>query len=890
MSQFKHKFSTKPARILKKLMVATVVSSAILTDTSAFAAVTAPLRTPNTQSFVYKATFNETAENTKETLDWRAPEKTLTFDIPAGNWVDSLELMLAGDPSGNVQSRVPLLVKFNNAKPVILDARARSFDARIKLSAKHIRQGENKITVTYRKPSGQACLSPDHGAWDIDLKNSFLVVKSRHKHRDVSIRDIKTQFKTRDMAPETVSLLTRGKDSLKLKALLAQGVAHRTNDIPDFRLSKGRSDIEIIAAPRDQLTNWVTDKDILTSEGAKVFVHEGRPLRLVITGDTEAQVLDMAQVFATHELPKTPRKVVSLGELELQKSFAEKKKTVTTRTSLSDLGRTFFDGGWGAKPTQLGFDVTDPATSFGKVTLQILNTKAVDARSRVNVKLNGHSLGHTKLNKTRKTVMFDVPNGLLTPVANQLTIEPVLKPGQSAENCGFKVVSPGLMLGDRSKIEISTNLPSPATDLSRFAASGAPFTNASGLNTQVILSGQNPSDMIAGLKVLATLAKTSGQSLTEADILRLDAGQKIATNKNTLLIGPKTRAAHRILAGAPKSLTTALTGQPIAAETVFQTASVERYASLDGTAVIREVAARKNGKARTVNGGLAGLYVSPQNKRTLVGVISATPGQSFARAADQLAQIDHWNKLSGSVARWNRSDVLMTQTAEPIPNFVVPETKKETPFTDVDFTKFSNIWDSTTMGLSDIAYNISEKLAALTTRPSNSIDLPDLTPPNAQTSVYAPTIAAQPTQTAAYIPATITPRVKPITIRPNVAVQAVRPPIALRGYSQIATVKPGSVNWRVLNAKLSDPKKWSTINWRDLALDDEVRAIKRKTRPLRKKVMKVLGSKPATQSTNVIVWGDKNISRPGLLLILAFIFVVILMGLSSPMSRLGNHH
>ena len=214
----------------------------------------------------------------------------------------------------------------------------------------------------------------------------------------------------------------------------------RVNKLPEFKTTKSNSDVEIVLATRDKLYSWVSNKKILNDTGAKIVLDKGRPMRLIITGDTDEEVMATAKVFASHPLPISNRSMSNLGEASLQLPYSARQTVIDGEMKISELGGDYFEEGWGPNAKRLKFNVTDPVASTGEILLRLANNKNVSEDSRVSLKLNGESLGFTKLDKIRKTVAFDIPEGTLQGSNNELTITPELSPAKDL-GCGVSELS-----------------------------------------------------------------------------------------------------------------------------------------------------------------------------------------------------------------------------------------------------------------------------------------------------------------------------------------------------------------------------------------------------------------------------------------------------------------
>jgi len=96
-------------------------------------------------------------------------------------------------------------------------------------------------------------------------------------------------------------------------------------------------------------------------------------------------------------------------------------------------------------------------------------------------------------------------------------------------------------------------------------------------------------------------------------------------------------------------------------------------------------------------------------------------------------------------------------------------------------------------------------------------------------------------------------------------------------------------------SKISDIKQWIKEGKFEKKTDLFVNDMKRKadrfqdrTKPVGKSIRAFFANK--LPGKKLVQKGDRNLSAPGLLLIMALAFVVFLMTISSPASRLGGRH
>lgn len=602
-------------------------------------------------------------------IDWRQPEMKLRFDLTESDWMDGMDMILSMSPMGSVGKREPVLVSLNNGPPIRLDPRGQSFDARLKFDPAFIRAKGNVITIRTPAPNGAACLTSAHGSWDVNLSKSSIVVRSRAKSRNLYLREFAARLANPATTPKTVAIVARGSDKARFEMLAAQGIALQTPSLPTFRTRAGSSDVEVIIARRDELSPFVSDREILSATGSKISLHKGRPMRLVITGDTDLQVTEAAKSFAAHSLPPVRRRHSSTGEVNFQRGFDDQHIELSKRTRFSELDKGYFAMDWRATPNILTFNVADPSTQSGEILLRLSSSKKIAKDSKVKLELNGKSLGFAALDRRRKTVAFTIPQGSLRGHENELKITPLLNKAATVDSFGQACPglddTPGFFIGNGSRIDLKSSGNSPVTELSRLTANGGTFAEAGGINTHIILPARGSKDYAASLKVLAQLAKASGTGWTDASVSRSSAD---ISGKNLLVIGPRAGAAD-LLGRGPRALSAALNGKSSHGQLIANAATYEKFASADAASTLALYAKKTRPASRIGSGGVAALF--PDNNR-LIGVISNTPGRSFSSVTQDLLSPKQWNKLRGSVSRWNSKSVLMTQTPINVPLSALP--------------------------------------------------------------------------------------------------------------------------------------------------------------------------------------------------------------------------
>lgn len=659
------------------------------------------LKTPQGASITQSAPFSAfTNQSVKPVLDWRTPSYVLKFDVPDMNWTSSLRLSLSADPVGDMSRDAEIYVQFNQSDPIKVTTKGRGFDAFLSLETAKVRPRNNVLKIFYGVPASSVCLQAQHGAWVLNLEASKLTLQSRAKSRDLSVGDLDAALSNPLTVPDRVSLRAFGDQESQFHSLLAQAVGLRIGVTPDFDLTPSTGDIEFIAGRRDKISNLVQNKTVMQASGPRLALEEGRPMRVILTGDTDKQVLELLQAFARHRLPETRRALTSTGELRMQPLLSDNIVLTSGRTNLADMGPTTFNPGKNPENLDFHFDVEDPVSSQGDILLRLTAPASlVKNDTSLRLSLNGQPIGQTSLDKSHKSVVFPVPPGVLQGQDNILSAHserntngPGTKSQAGCPTQGFG--NSGLSFGKRSRITLNKESATPLSDLSRLSATGAPFSDLDGNGTLLVLPKAD-SEYRAALGLLSDLALKQGGGWSEANVIQgPEQIETLAGNRNILLILPVADIPAEVKSAAPKSFQSALTGKPQEGDNLL-TAQAERYAST--LSLDQDFAMKTALSNRINNGGVAALFASPYASDKLVGIITTVQGENFKTSLETLSQPSHWNRLEGSVARWNENSVLMTELSSPLPHFIrsVP-TKTASAFQigwpELDYTRLTSIF------------------------------------------------------------------------------------------------------------------------------------------------------------------------------------------------------
>lgn len=618
-----------------------LIASGLMVPTSAIA---------KGKQALIKSSFADSEDIPYRQLDWTQPSTELRFNIPEDQFIDGLEFLLTARPVGIVDGKTPLMVQYNDAAPVPLHTNGRGFDARIKLDTKAMRPRNNILRLSYPTPKGAQCLREEDGQWQVDMTDSLMVLKARSKTHAPNLQTIRTRLSAMQTAPKTVAILASGPNSTALEALSAQGIALNMAKKPDFKLTANRTDFVIRVGTRTALRKLGISQDALSGNGPHITAARAAKPTLIITGDTQDELLRAAKAFASAPIPDTRNRDTSIGDFLTMPVFGTRVRLSSGKTALKNLGKDKTTDSWAATPLHYRFDVTDPAASRATLSLKLRGGAAIASGSVLKATFNGNPLGSVAIKRGTHKVTFDLPAGTLNGINNHLILTPHLIPAEGAIACDGTGRTPGFSISDKSMITLENEHPSSQTDLSRFAATGSVFTQNDGKNTIIALANTRPQDRAAALKIMAQIAHIHQGGLGQARIIdQKDLPEN--TTANVLFIGANPDFEHALFAQAPRALLTAVS--PSRAKAAIRT----RQARL------RSVSQRALSTRPLVQGGVAALFQAPNQPDQFVGVITRSPSRSFSHMTDSLLDMAIWNRLEGSVARWNDTDVFMAQTA-----------------------------------------------------------------------------------------------------------------------------------------------------------------------------------------------------------------------------------
>ena len=877
-------FHIRTSRIAATLVL---LSTAALPQTVTAASYLDTIR--KGQKTSYTATLAEIALEesgiTTRTLDWRQPSIELFFDLPPSERTSEIILNLSADPLTRVAPNAPLQIQFNDGKPVPVLSNGRGFEARLPLDADKSRNKRNKIRISYPAPAGADCVSPAHGAWSIDLTQSTLRMGGRARSRNMNIAEVSSYLQQPALSPNTVGLIARGPHGTDMQALAAQAISLRTPDVPKFSVFPRGTDFNVIMVKRDRLFDFTTDPMILNSKGARIFVPRGRPTELIFTADTDAEIVEMLEIFSTRKLPKTNRSISSVGELDLQDRIDRETKTVEGKTRLLDLATSSSAGLTGSQTYK--FNIDEPAATGGELLLRLATTKGLTENSRLRVVLNGKTLGAAKLNQTRKSVAFDIQPGELNATANVLILMPDLQADAGFSCPKIDSTDSGYSVGFKSSLSLKKQVASSVTELSQLTAAGGLFSKA---ESYIALPAQTR-DYQAALRVLGRIAKSTGHGLTSADYSRKAIPEK---DKHVLIIGPSNMVKDH-MTGAPKALRDAMSGRSSAGDNLLQ-AAYERSASLGFDDAVLKYAAAKSAPRKIWRGGVAALYDGGNGN--LTGVISSAPGSSFTTASEALIQPDHWNALKGGVARWTRSSVVMAQTAQSDAKITQPDSKAKFSLPEIGVYAI-DYWDLYWPDINWPEFDVPQVDWPAVKLPSFKF-VENILSSREKTQASEDLDAVSLRQSIPPIDGLKTVEVTP-RLKPNILNKVIRPSskkVGLRGPFEFSIDKPKSLRSlqdlrRGISAKWSETKTWFNTQIDNVsALRNNENIAKGTDRshvrvgPTNEAIKSTLKDK--LPGKGLVQIGDRTVSLYALLLLFAFGFILLLMSLARPVSRKGE--
>ena len=771
----------------------------------------------------------------EQVLDWRRPFTTVRFDVPDGNYAQSLTLKLSATPQNGVSSSTPLMVSLNNSKPVPVHSKGRRFDAEIKLATLRLRSRGNELKITYKTPSGQDCLLPNHGSWTINMARSKITMTSRDRSRSYRLDEIEPRLSSALTAPKKVSIVARGSEKTAYEALSAQAIGLRVSDIPRISLAPSKAPFSIYVGTRSDLARYNLDAPkVMNATGPVLGLTEDRPLKLILTGDTTDEVMAVTKAFAHNHVPAVRRTFVSLGEMQMQIPLTPLHLKPGSSTKLYDIGNTEFDFVYRPNPVILKFATSDTHQGEGEVLLDINRNGSVADNSTLSVDLNGRTLGTTQLNKSRKKVSFTIPAGTLRAGENEMVITPLLE--AKSAGCTGWLDAPGVGLGEKSRLKLGA--PSNQQALSSFASSGGVFAANYGSKTQVLLPKSSEADRSSALRVLAMSSKTSGYALSEARFTL--AGRDMTARKNIIAILPRRDLPKSLTLGAPKAFKDGLVRSTIPLSSEMSPVLVAGVN--DGAAF---ALAAKASQQRVQMGGLAAIYTTPAGQNVVT--FTAAPSVRFAAMADKLVRPAHWQQLSGSVTRWNSRRVLSVQAG----GIKMPVMSAANSTRSFEFDGFE--------------FNMP------------SLEMPEFNMPEFK----RPSWMSKPSPAAPARPAPVLRDVKPVSIAqalpkqtlPKAAPKAAAPSLKLRGRSApdmtiaprpAATAKAGEFSWDYFTAN-----------------------VRSKARSLRNSTQRTISGNTNTQST--AQWFTQALKTKTLWLFLAAALLVLGMATAVPSSS-NRHH
>lgn len=622
------------SRMLDGVFLSSIALFFLVFAGTAEAATTTPNKTQKNSVRVMKASFSDILNQDSLTIDWRGNVAELHFTLPEREYYNSLDLFLSASPRGNVSKSVPLKITYNGGKAIPLYGNRSRFDAQIRLDASRIRPSRNRVKIEFAAPQSDQCLLPHHGQWTVDLKKTKIVARARRKPRNFYINEVQNRMMNPLSAPRTVALIARGGEKTALQALAAQGVAQRLERLPALKLS-GAADLKIILGTRSKIAPLVRDTEMLAKPGAEIFVDSGPQERIVITGDSDSDVVSHARLFATNHLPAVRRRYVSAHELHTARSL-DKPQLKLGSQKLNSLGVPSFVPGWRPGTAKLEFNAPS-GSSAGLMTLKLLRSNLVPPTSKLRASLNGQTLGFTFLDKAKKKVTFDIPGGVLRPTGNRLEFASEFEMPVGLD-CTASKTTPAVMISRASKIE--TFASAQSSGLSALSTGHSPHT--------IALTARTNRDKIAGLNLLAFAAQQTGPFLAAANYV--PSLNTDAMPGDVMIIGPNALASSDIKSAAPPAALSAVRGTKVVG------------GNIGGAQAARRGRSARLGKIG--HGGIGTQFQSPVSGG-LITVLTSSRRDNFVQSMRSLAKPAAWNALDGTVMRWDGRRSAVVQINKP---------------------------------------------------------------------------------------------------------------------------------------------------------------------------------------------------------------------------------
>ena len=667
------------------------------------------------QTHISKTTVGELMGANPTELNWKTNEIIIPFDLPQTVWVDKVEFLLSAMPTGALRHHRNLHIRINGSDPIILKAQGQRFDARVKLDQKYLRRHGNKLYISGITTSS-TCAGPNHAGWDISADRSFLVYYGRTMKRDLNLQDLASVWNQSSTNPSLVGLKVIGENKFRHESLILQGLSIRAGNVPKLRTAFSGNHIDVVTGIREDITPYIRNKDHLDGTGAEIILDEGRPARLIITGDTSDQVADAVDAFSIHKLPVTRRVKTTPYELRLQPVLSIERPVFEKTHRLADAGPLTIANSWTTPALNFTFDAPYSTDKTGKVVLQLNGNEALSDDSTLHVSLNNHKLGYAKIDSRRKTVKFDIENGVLSSTNNKLEVITDLQPSPRIDSCSVADTKPGFNLGLSSKIVLKGQTKKADHNVANLAVRTGPFASAK--NLVIYSTAQQPRDRNSLLRLTGNIALVSGKAWTHATYVE-GRNPLIPPTDNLLILGPVTTHVNDIIGAAPKSLKLALKGQNLPKIDEPRIASILKVASSESAQSIQLAAAASRSKSGSKLTGLMSLYDDPLSRRT-VGIITTKPGTSFSQTAINLLKPEIWGNATGSVAVWNAYESIMAQA--PQDKLMADSPRLNTPSVDlsalsfINFEKMDIVHDEMFLALENIWQEqtdvISNKLSA----------------------------------------------------------------------------------------------------------------------------------------------------------------------------------
>ncbi|MHA6289218.1 hypothetical protein [Maricaulis sp. CAU 1757] len=217
----------------------------------------------------------------------------INFDLPPGARASEATLRLAARPQAPTTSGL-IHVSVNGGDPITIRPQAREMEARFALFSADVRPGANVLEIRFDNQRATP-------GWIIDAQRSQLRLTLDAATPVSTLAELEQVLAADFAAPRRIALVTEDtQDRVMLEALVAQGIALRTGNVPLFTADAENADLVIRVAPNHALA--AADRAALRnsdqSAGPEIGLLQGATPRLILTGRNAEEAAAAARLMA----------------------------------------------------------------------------------------------------------------------------------------------------------------------------------------------------------------------------------------------------------------------------------------------------------------------------------------------------------------------------------------------------------------------------------------------------------------------------------------------------------------------------------------------------------------------------------------------------------------